>query len=244
MAQDHLGQSPTITHTSSELLTEQPAGVGPAAPAELTALLGAQSEAAREEAWAAFVRAYTPAILRVARSLGGDLDSAMDRYAYVLVGLRENECRRLRAYLRPAAGEFSLWLTVVVRRLCLDHYRERYGRPRGAAANPQSDRAGRRRLVDLVAERTDPESLASPTQQPPDAELIRAERLRVLAAALDGLAPADRLLLRLRFTEEASTREIARLLRFPTVFHVYRRLNRLMKELRGILDTFGVEPES
>jgi RNA polymerase sigma factor (sigma-70 family) len=241
------GQPETITTTiyaSPYQLTEQPSGFGAAAPAALAALLAAPSEQGRDEAWAAFVRAYTTAILRVARSLGGDADSVMDRYAYVLVHLREDDCRRLRAYVRPGAGEFALWLTVVVRRLCLDHYRERYGRERGSKTGAPSDRAGRRRLVDLVAERTDPELLASPSRDRPDAELARAERLRGLGAAMDGLSPADRLLLRLRFGEEATAREIARLMRFPTVFHVYRRLDRLMKDLRRALDALGIEPES
>lgn len=224
-------------------MSHEATGSGPAAPAELAALLGAASEPAREEAWAAFVRAFTPAILRVARSLGGDADSAMDRYAYVLGRLRDEDCRRLRAYARPGAGEFSLWLTVVVRRLCLDHYRERYGRNRTSTSGAATDRAGRRRLADLVADRTDPELLASSPADAPDAELARAERLRGLNAALGALAPADRLLLRLRFVEEASIREIGQLMRFPTVFHVYRRLDRIMKELRRALDLLGVEPE-
>lgn len=222
-------------------MTEQPSGFGPAAPAELVALLAASSEPARDEAWAAFVHAHTAAILRVARSLGGDTDAAMDRYAYVLGRLREDDCRRLRAYVRPGAGEFALWLTVVVRRLCLDHYRERYGRERGSKTGARGDRTGRRRLVDLVADRTDPELLAS-SQDLPDAELARAERLRALDTALNGLPPPDRLLLRLRFGEEATAREIARLMRFPTVFHVYRRLERVMKDLRGVLGGLGVEP--
>ena len=222
-------------------MTDQPSGFGAAAPAELAALLATPSGPARDDAWAAFVRAYTPAILRVARSLGGDADSAMDRYTYVLGHLSEDDCRRLRAYVRPGAGEFALWFTVVVRRLCLDHYRERYGRERDSKTGVRADRAGRRRLVDLVADRTDPELLASPSQSP-DAELARAERVRGLGAALDGLSPADRLLLRLRFSEEATAREIARLMRFPTVFHVYRRLDRLMKDLRRTLDALGIEP--
>ena len=205
-------------------------------------MLAASSEPARDEAWTAFVRVWTPAILRVARSLGGDADSVMDRYAFVLARLRDDDSRRLRAYARTGAG-FPLWLTVVVRRLCLDHYRERYGRQRAKAGAPSDDRAARRRLVDLVADRTDPELLASSPSHAPDVELARAERLRALGTALGRLAPADRLLLRLRFAEESTAREIARIMRFPTVFHVYRRLDRVMKDLRRSLDALGVEPE-
>jgi hypothetical protein len=114
-------------------VTHPASGPNPAAPAELVTLLAADTDSARDEAWAAFVHAFTATILRTARSLGGDADSAMDRYAFVLDRLHEDDCRRLRAYVRPGAGEFILWLAVVVRRLCLDHYRERYGRARPSA---------------------------------------------------------------------------------------------------------------
>jgi len=222
-----------------------PASGIPAAPAELAALLAASSAPGRDEAWARFVHAHTPLMIRVTRSLGGDADAAMDRYAYVLERLREDDCRRLRAYVRPHAGEFSLWLIVVVRRLCLDHYRERYGRASRtgtAEAGAGADRAGRRRLVDLVADRTDPSLLAS-SRLAPDEELARRERLDALSAALERLAPTDQLLLRLRFGEDLPAREIAQTMRFPTLFHVYRRIDKVLRELRAALGALGVEPE-
>lgn len=210
-----------------------------APPAELLALLRADTD---EEDWAEFVRVFTPAILRVARSLGGDTDSVMDRYTFVLERLRENDCRRLRAYVRPAANDFTLWLVVVARRLCLDHYRSRYGRARGTdAAGAGLDRAGRRRLADLVADRIDPAHLAGATHTAPDEQLARAERERALGKALEAISPADRLLLRLRFGEDLSAREIAGILRLPTPFHVYRRLDKVLNRLRGLLLRMGVQ---
>jgi RNA polymerase sigma factor (sigma-70 family) len=225
-----------VTHLAS--------GRQPAPPAELAVLLAASTDAARDEAWAGFAREYTPVILRVARSLGSDTDAAMDRYAYALERLREDNCRRLRAYVRPGAGEFTVWLIVVVRRLCLDHYRERYGRarPAGHDSPPSADRAGRRRLVDLVADRTDPALLATSSRSP-DEELTRRERLDALASALERLGPSDRLLLRLRFAEDLPAREIAQVMRFPTLFHVYRRIEKVLRQLRTTLGSLGVEPE-
>jgi RNA polymerase sigma factor (sigma-70 family) len=238
---------PATTIRGEILPVTYPASSTPAAPAELAALFAAPAGPSRDEAWARFVRAHTPLMLRVTRSLGGDADAAMDRYAYVLERLQEDDCRRLRAYVRPHAGEFSLWLIVVVRRLCLDHYRERYGRASrtgtpDAGTGPGADRAGRRRLVDLVADRTDPSLLAS-GRLAPDAELVRNERLQALSAALERLAPSDRLLLRLRFAEDLPAREIAKVMRFPTLFHVYRRIDKLLRELRAILGGLGIEPE-
>jgi RNA polymerase sigma factor (sigma-70 family) len=226
-------------------VTYQASGPHPAAPAELAALLASAGGAEREQAWAAFVRTYTPVVLRVAKSLGGDSDGVMDRYAFVLERLREDDCRRLRAYVRPGAGEFTLWLIVVVRRLCLDHYRERYGRSRAAdGPEERTRRTTRRRLVDLVADRTDPTLLAASNSTAPDEALVRAERTETLAAALAALSASDRLLLRLRFAQDLSAREIAALMRFPTLFHVYRRLDKVLRQLRDALRRSGLEPGS
>jgi RNA polymerase sigma factor (sigma-70 family) len=222
-------------------VTHQASGTNVPAPAELSALLAAATDSEREQAWTSFVQTHTAAMLRVARSLGGDADTVMDRYAFVLDRLRGDDCRRLRAYVRPGAGEFGLWLIVVVRRLCLDHHRERYGRTRGEPVAPRtSERMQRYRLVDLVADRTGPELLAAPDTGAPDQVLARAEQLRALGTALDRLEPEDRLLLRLRFGEELPAREIAQLMRFPTLFHVYRRLDRVLKALRLTLQGLGV----
>lgn len=226
-------------------MTYQASGTAVPVPAELSALLSASSDPDRERAWAGFVHAFTPAMLRVARSLGGDADLVMDRYTFVLERLRGDDYRRLRAYARPGAGEFSLWLIVVVRRLCLDHHRERYGRTRG---NPD-DKAGMRRaqrlrLADLLAEHTSPEFLAASPGSGPDELLAHKEQMTALGAALGRLSAEDRLLLRLRFGEELSAREIGTLMHFPTLFHVYRRLDRVLKELRASLLTLGVrDPE-
>ena len=212
-------------------------------PSELSAVLHAPTEAARDDAWAGFVRAYTDRILRIVRSLGGDHDTVMDRYAFVLDHLREDGCRRLRAYIGPESGPFELWLVVVVRRLCFDHHRVRYGRSRDSSDPDQSrdERASRRRLVDLVAGHADTALLAAPSHGAPDEVLARSERARALSQTVEGLEPRDRLLLRLRFAEDLPAREIARLMGFPTLFHVYRRLNKVLEGLREALQALGVQ---
>ena len=211
-------------------------------PPDLARLLAAQP-GERDDAWARFLREVSDPLLRVARSLGGDHDAVMDRYAYVLDQLRADDFRKLRAYDRPGAGEFTLWLIVVARRLCLDHYRTRYGRARHeAAGQARSDesRRARRRLVDLVGAEVDPTVLVS-REEAPDEAVVRAERLATLEGALDSLDPRDRLLVRLRFAEEMSAREIAEVMRFPTVFHVYRRLDAVFRVLRDALARGGLD---
>lgn len=218
------------------------AGMSGVTPSELSAVLHAPTEAARDDAWAGFVHAYTDRILQIVHSMRGDHDTVMDRYAFVLDHLRADGCRRLRAYAGPGSGPFGLWLVVVVRRLCLDHHRQRYGRSRESSGRESRDeRASRRRLVDLVADHVDTALLAAPVHGAPDEVLAKSERERALSQAVEGLPPRDRLLLRLRFAEELPAREIARLMGFPTLFHVYRRLNKVLEVLREALQALGVQ---
>jgi DNA-directed RNA polymerase specialized sigma subunit len=63
----------------------------------------------------------------------------------------------------------------------------------------------------------------------------------VLERAVGALEPRDRLLLRLRFDDDLSAREVADIMRFPTPFHVYRRLNKVLEILRHSLEQRGVD---
>src|SRR3954466_14901850 len=83
------GQPVTTTHNEVPPVISEVAGMRPAVAPELSAILDAASDAAREDAWAGFVREYSDQILQVARSLGGDHDLIMDRYAFALERLRE-----------------------------------------------------------------------------------------------------------------------------------------------------------
>jgi RNA polymerase sigma factor (sigma-70 family) len=211
----------------------------PPPPSELSRLLTATAGPARDDAWGNFVAAHSRLLLHVARSLAADHDVAMDGYAYLLERLRADECRRLREYVADGRSKFTTWLVVVARRLCLDFLRHRYGRTRPDAPS-QAARTTRRHLVDLVADETDPADL--PAAAPDPAMLVqRGELQRALEAASSRLAPADRLLLRLRFDDDLSAREIAAVLGSPTPFHVYRRLNALLEDLRRAMRARGIE---
>ena len=216
-----------------------------AVPPELSGLLSATDSAAREAAWAAFVKVHSRLLLHVARSLGRDYDAAMDAYAYLLEQLHKDDCHRLKSYTADGRSKFTTWLVVVARRLCLDHHRQRYGRVRDPAPGHQETRATRRRLVDLVAEQVDLAKLSRPSASDPETELQASELSLALESAMRGLDPRDRLLLALRFEDDLSARQIAGLMGFPTPFHVYRRLNALFVSLRRGLERRGVEgPES
>jgi RNA polymerase sigma factor (sigma-70 family) len=166
----------------------------------------------------------------------------MDGYAYLLEQLRRDDFRRLRGYVDDAATKFTTWLVVVARRMYLDYLRSRYGRPPGAGAPGNRARALRRQLVDLLVEELDASGRSDPAAaDDPESRLRASELTRALTGALAALEPRDRLLLGLRFDEALPAREIARVMGFPTPFHVYRRLNALLASLRAALQRGGVE---
>ena len=218
--------------------------VGDALPPTVAQLLAATDQRAADAAWRAFIEAYSPLLVQVARSSASGHDSAMDAYTFLLDQLRENGCRRLRAYRSADGARFSTWLLVVARRLCIDFHRRRYGRPQGGPAASEattSERATRRKLVDLAAEEIDVDSLSDERTGSPESEM-RGEQLRqALARALDTLAPSDRLLLTMRFEDGRSAPAIARAMGFPTPFHVYRRLSAVLAQLRSALVAGGVD---
>jgi RNA polymerase sigma factor (sigma-70 family) len=220
--------------------TEAGASMAAAHPFELSRLFEAPSAPARDDAWADFVTTHSRLLLHVARSLSADRDVAMDAYAHVLQHLRENDCRRLRSYVADGRSKFTTWLVVVARRLCLDFHRHRYGRSDDPAPDAAAARATRRRLVNLVGGETAPEQIAAPSPDPAST-LQKDELHRALETATARLPAADRLLLKLRFDDDLSAREIAGLLGLPTPFHVYRRLNALLGDLRRVLRERGID---
>ena len=209
-------------------------------PPIVSDLLAAELEAERDEAWERFVDAYSPVILKAVRSLEADYDLEMDRYAHVLSELRRDDFRRIRSYAGHGQCRFTTWLVLVVRRICYDLHRTRYGRtPRKGVEKGDEERSARRRLLDLVTDAV-PEELAT-EDAAPDEHLQRKELAELLEQALSELGPEDRLLIRLRYEDGLSAREVAVLLDFPTPFHVYRRAEALLATLRRVLERQGVQ---
>jgi len=185
-------------------------------PPELSQLLEA-SATRRDRAWESFVASYHRLLLHVAHRFSTDHDAAMDAFAWILDRLREDDFRRLRAFTADGRSEFSTWLVVVARRLCLDWYRAKYGRDRSRTAPSTSDERGtRRRLVDLVGDSIDETRLADAPDAAPDITLVAAELAEALHRAIAELEPSDRLLIKLRFDDGLSAADIADFLRLPT----------------------------
>ena len=210
-----------------------------ALPRSLTSLLAARSAPDADIAWRAFVAEHSRIVLHVCRSLWRSHDDAMDAYAQVLDHLRADDHRRLHEFARDPRCRVTTWLVVVARRICLDLYRRRYGRPSGDEA--VESRRTRRRLQDLVADELDLHEPTTADADGADAPLRHVELHDALQRALADLAPRDLLMLKLRFVDDLAAQEIARLLAFPSPFHVYRRLSALFAELRSALHRRGVE---
>jgi len=209
-------------------------------PQELLALLEAPDPVARDEAWGHFVERFSPLLLHTARAVAREHDRAMDCYTHLLEQLRADDARRLRTYTEDPRSSFTTWLVVVARGLCVDSLRQRYGRVRAQTAEALSEHAGRRRLVDLVAQELDTDHALPDPGAAPDAKLRHEQLTSALAATLAALTPAERLLLAFRFEDDLPAREIAKRLRYPTPFHVYRALNALLRSLRVRLSRQGI----
>lgn len=209
-------------------------------PPPLHSLLRANDPATRARAWRGFLETYSDLILRASRTLGGDEDASLDRYAFVLDQLQRDDHRRLRQFSADGRSQFTTWLVVVVKRLCLDEHRRRFGRVQGDSEASHDRNAMRQRLVHLVGDDAKLVTLPDLSDSDPESLLRESELHAALERALATLPVGDRLLLRLRFEDDASVPQIARLLRAPSAGHVYRRLEALLDELRRRLVSEGI----
>jgi RNA polymerase sigma factor (sigma-70 family) len=214
-------------------------------PAELTALLSATETAGREAAWARFLAKYSRPILHTVYSRCSGYDSAMDRYAYILEKLQDEDFRRLRGYVADGRAEFSTWLAVVTRRLCEDFRRQRYGRPQSHTTEGEQrareEFRVRRLLAELVGHDGDWSRVPVSDGTNPELALREVELGDSLAAAVSELGARDQLLLKLRFEYDLTAKQIAHLMGYPTPFHVYRRLRSRLTRLRRALEGEGVD---
>ena len=193
------------------------------------------------EAWESFARHYTPLLLHVAWRNSRTHDEAMDAYAFVLECLREEDCRRLRSFSMRSGTRFTTWLVVVAKRICIDYHRARYGRSRQCHGPEGGARQLRQRLAELRCEADVLAGLPDESAEIAGTLVERvelSEQLGNLRALLD---PADQLLLLLRFENDLSGAQIAATLGYPSAFHVYRRINRILCDLKVRLEEKGYE---
>ena len=160
-----------------------------------------------QSAWDAIVRLYWRKVFNIAYKFVGRHDEAEDLTQDVFLKLFKS----LKTFDRRA--NFSTWLISVSRNLCIDHYRSM------------------RREHDVVTHDVDASTLANAsTVESPHARLERRDRVSLLRAALDRLAPSLRTAVMLRDIQELSYQEIADRLGVPEGT-VKSRINRGRTEL-------------
>jgi len=160
-----------------------------------------------QRAWDDIVRLYWRKVFNVAYKFVGRQDEAEDLTQDIFLKLFKS----LKTFDRRA--NFSTWLISVSRNLCIDHYRSM------------------RREHDVVTHDVDVVSLARPSAlDSPQAALEQRDRVALLRAALDKLAPSLRTAVMLRDIQELSYQEIAEKLGVPEGT-VKSRINRGRTEL-------------
>jgi RNA polymerase sigma factor (sigma-70 family) len=233
-------RAPRSEESSSSRAPEQSTHVY---PRELHSLLTATDASAREAAWDEFLSLHSRLLVHVARQVMPASEGAMDAYANVLERLRRDNCRALAGYTADGRSRFTTWLVVVVRRMCVDFYRQQYGRSRNEQPSEQAtiERDARRRLVSFVGVDEAHAQIVDARSDGPEDALRHAQLRTALDRVVSALPPQDQLLLKLRFHDELPAQQIASVLRWPTPFHVYRRLKVLCDELRRNLIAAGIE---
>jgi RNA polymerase sigma factor (sigma-70 family) len=83
-----------------------------------------------EEAWRLFLAEHSASILQVVRYVEHDSDLVPDCFQFVCERLSADSFRRLKQFRRKGPAAFTTWLRAVVRNLCLDWRRQRFGRHR------------------------------------------------------------------------------------------------------------------
>jgi len=158
-------------------------------------------------AWEAIVRQYRRKVFNVAYKFVGKHDEAEDLTQDIFLKIFKS----LETFDRRA--NFQTWLISVSRNLCIDHYRSM------------------RREHDAVTHDVDVVTLAQPSSvDSPQLQLERRDRVALLRAALDKLAPSLRMAVMLRDIQELSYQEIAERLGVPEGT-VKSRINRGRTEL-------------
>jgi len=84
----------------------------------------------QEGAWDQFLNGHSPLILQVVHLFERDQDRIEDCFVFVCERLKRNNLRRIRKFDTQGAATFATWLRAVIRNLCLDWRRHRFGRPR------------------------------------------------------------------------------------------------------------------
>jgi RNA polymerase sigma factor (sigma-70 family) len=181
--------------------------------------------------WREFLTRYAGVIQQVVGLLETETDQAADCFLFVCERLVENDFRRLRKFRPSGSASFPTWLRAVVRNLSIDWHRKVHGRPRDGAYPIQP------RMGTLVSDDGEVAERLRDPQPDPEVQAASSERSAALSAAIGQLEPSDRLLLRMRFEQDLTLDQVARLVGLKDAQTVDRRLRQILERLRATVET-------
>jgi RNA polymerase sigma-70 factor (ECF subfamily) len=192
--------------------------------------LACACSAGNAAAWDHFVAQYRPELYRAARAIAGESGARelADSLHGELFGLRESEGQRKSLFdYFHGRSKLTTWLRAILSQRHVDEFR------RARKTDSLDDcRAGE--------ERREP---AAPTTQPdPERSRYLAMLQATLGAALDALAPRDRLRLAYYYVEELTLAQIGKLLGEHEAT-VSRKLDRTRSGLRDCVERALVEEQ-
>jgi len=257
----------------------------------------------RVRAWDEFLREFAPLVLQIVHLFERHPDRVDDCFVFVCEQLKKNDLRRIRRFNASGPASFPTWLRAVVRNLCLDWRRNRFGRPRAFRAierlstldqevyravhlrgltenealetvrhsapdltcvglaeslerisqslsSRQSWLLASRRVREVPMSRRDTgdgkDGALDPadTRPGPEEQAAHGEEIEALEAALGDLSTNDRLLVRLRYEQELTLEEIARLTGLGSAATAQRTIRRALEKMRSQMNLQETEPTS
>lgn len=241
-----------------------------------------------QRAWADFLEAYSPVILQAVKLREQDLDSINDCFLFVCEALARDRFRRLRKFRSVGTATFPTWLRAVVRNLCVDWRRAKFGRPRefefvsqlsvfdqevfrsihtGSRSQeetfqhllprfPSASRDDVARSADRISQRLsqrnrwllqarqrfeaeDPShalDAARDSAPSPESAAVTQQLHAKMHRAVEKLTARERLLLQLRFEQEMTLQQIARVLEIGDAQRADRLIREILGKLRDALD--------
>jgi len=183
-----------------------------------------------EDAWTEFLHAYARIVVQVISVCERDSENRHECFVYACEQLCRNQFHRLRQFQPGGPATFSTWLRAVVRNLCID-WQRRAARHRLVIDPYLGSHAAKPADVEPAGENDPAEELADPSPDP-ESLAVKREEILTLGSGLRFLTAQQQLALRLRFQQELTLLEIARILNLKNAQAADRFLQETIALLR------------
>lgn len=192
-----------------------------------------------EEAWSAFVHTFASTILRAVSSCEREHEDRAEAFVFVFEHLHRDQSRRLRKFQPQGPASFTTWLHAVVRNLCRDWRRKRYGRlPAGESVGEAGMLAAAQPSPRDGVQSSDSDRMEQEPRDPgpsPEEQAQGRENLLALGRALPSLTKEQRLALRLRVEEDLTFQEISTIMALKNAQAADRLVREAVQVLRSAM---------